>query len=582
MKIDVPINIAYGIDTYTVSLNPTWIIYQTNQIFYVKFINSNTGASTLNINGLGAVQIFKNGTDSLDSGDISADQIVQCIYDGTNIQIIGTVGSSNNSLPTINNVGDILTTLDGSTWVADEIIYDQSAVESIYPNNRMLIDSLGGGSVNWDNGSLIDSAGTTVVNWRAFLLHDSSSGTSLDWDSRLLYDTLGTQSVDWGNRVLVASNGASSATWEGMQLINKFNHFPVVDWGNLRLTDNSNIWSVDWAFRLLKDAAAITSVDWTNRYLKSSSGAYAMDWENRGLYDSSSVQSIDFGLRRTYDTAAHSVFSWATEFRTHRLDGTNNSYASNKRSYKHEYQASLWDGAVAVDKYFTAWHDVSVGANKSWLKWTDTSGAEAMRLEDGGSLYLSGLHLGATEEELNFNTVQNALKSSANSIQQFLVGTIFTKTSDTTVANTVVETNILGTGIGSLTIGADNLKVGKTIAIKVSGFHSSAGNPDLTVRVRLGGTLIASGTITCGNGTNAGFNIQAEITCRSIGVAGTVSCKGAYEEEHSSGGLAGIVKTTDTTIDTTVNQALTVTVEWSAASVNNTITAQIATVTIKN
>jgi len=54
--------------------------------------NSNTGASTLSVDGLAAVTIKKQVTLDLDPSDILAGQIVTVIYDGTNFQIASGIG----------------------------------------------------------------------------------------------------------------------------------------------------------------------------------------------------------------------------------------------------------------------------------------------------------------------------------------------------------------------------------------------------------------------------------------------------------------------------------------------------------
>lgn len=294
------------------------------------------------------------------------------------------------TLPTINNVGDSISSLDGLTWTAQDYFVDRSSINSLDYYQRslydtfgvvvaswdtlVLYDSLSLGSVFWGSRELRDSLGTTKVDWGSGVLGDSSGFNSVDWENRLLYDNLGIYSVAWQDRILKDTLGSFAADWSSRTLIN-----------------TATTTSIDWENNQLYDYSANMSVDWESRYLKTSAGSYAMDWENRVLYDGSSAQSIDFGLRRAYDTGADSVFSWVTEFRTHRLNGTNNSYASNKRSYKHEYQASVWDGVVANDKFWKVWHEVSLAADKSWLQFNDSNSAEAIRFEDGGDIVMQGL-----------------------------------------------------------------------------------------------------------------------------------------------------------------------------------------------
>jgi hypothetical protein len=79
---------ASGTDTYTVSI-PGVTGYNLNDAYAIGFTNANTGASTININGLGAVNIAKNNTVPIIGGDIAANQQFVAIYDGTNFQILG-------------------------------------------------------------------------------------------------------------------------------------------------------------------------------------------------------------------------------------------------------------------------------------------------------------------------------------------------------------------------------------------------------------------------------------------------------------------------------------------------------------
>jgi len=81
---------AAGTNTYTVTVSPTVSAYAPNQIYLIKFTNANTSSATLNVQSLGAKSIVKNGSSALESGDISAGQILELIYDGTNFQIISS------------------------------------------------------------------------------------------------------------------------------------------------------------------------------------------------------------------------------------------------------------------------------------------------------------------------------------------------------------------------------------------------------------------------------------------------------------------------------------------------------------
>lgn len=94
---------ASGTDTYTASVSPAITSYVTGQRFVITFTNANTGASTLNLNSLGAKAIRKNGTTALSAGDISAGQALGLFYDGTNFQVVGGGGSSSYTSLSLND-----------------------------------------------------------------------------------------------------------------------------------------------------------------------------------------------------------------------------------------------------------------------------------------------------------------------------------------------------------------------------------------------------------------------------------------------------------------------------------------------
>lgn len=92
-KQDVLCYNVSGTDTYTVTVGSGITSYIADQWFVLQFTNANTGAATLNINGLGAKTIKKNVSTDLSSGDIIANGYYIVAYDGTNMQIVGSLSS---------------------------------------------------------------------------------------------------------------------------------------------------------------------------------------------------------------------------------------------------------------------------------------------------------------------------------------------------------------------------------------------------------------------------------------------------------------------------------------------------------
>jgi membrane-bound inhibitor of C-type lysozyme len=68
--------------------------YLTGQEFTFVASGANTGATTLNVNGLGAKNIYKSGTLPLELDDIVSGQAVTVYYDGTQFQISSGAGGS--------------------------------------------------------------------------------------------------------------------------------------------------------------------------------------------------------------------------------------------------------------------------------------------------------------------------------------------------------------------------------------------------------------------------------------------------------------------------------------------------------
>lgn len=71
----------------TLALAPALTAYVKGQQFTFIASYSNTGAATLNINGLGAKNINRDASNPLNAGDISNALAARVVYDGTNFQL---------------------------------------------------------------------------------------------------------------------------------------------------------------------------------------------------------------------------------------------------------------------------------------------------------------------------------------------------------------------------------------------------------------------------------------------------------------------------------------------------------------
>lgn len=130
-----------GTNVLTATSTPTSTAYATGQVYNFVALTDNTGAVTININGLGAKAITKSGSTALAALDIKAGQSYSIFYDGVRFQLSGGVSQAsgggaiyenNNTIssnytitagkngmsagPMTINPGIVVTVPDGSTW----------------------------------------------------------------------------------------------------------------------------------------------------------------------------------------------------------------------------------------------------------------------------------------------------------------------------------------------------------------------------------------------------------------------------------------------------------------------------------
>ncbi len=79
---------AGSTDDYAITLAPALAAYQTGIEIRFKAATANTGAATLNVNGLGAKTIVKAVSTTLANNDILANMYCVVVYDGTNFVLM--------------------------------------------------------------------------------------------------------------------------------------------------------------------------------------------------------------------------------------------------------------------------------------------------------------------------------------------------------------------------------------------------------------------------------------------------------------------------------------------------------------
>ena len=86
---------AAGTDTITATATPSLTAYATGNLFTFVVAVTNTGAVTLNIDGLGAKAVTRDGTTALAANDLVATEVVIVVYDGTRFQVLNPNAATN-------------------------------------------------------------------------------------------------------------------------------------------------------------------------------------------------------------------------------------------------------------------------------------------------------------------------------------------------------------------------------------------------------------------------------------------------------------------------------------------------------
>lgn len=155
---------------------------------------------------------------------------------------------------------------------------------------------------------------------------------------------------------------------------------------------------------------------------------------------------------------------------------------------------------------------------------------------------------------------------------------LFAQTADSTpIANTLVLGNLLGTGVGTLSVPPNGFQVGDSFHLKISGLISSKNNDDITITLRSNGLILAStGLINLPQTTNKVWELEVDFTIRNIGAAGVanINTNGQFiYNKDASLAVEGIgfSSTNNTTFDTTILNTLEIDAQWAQADLQNSI-----------
>ena len=164
---------------------------------------------------------------------------------------------------------------------------------------------------------------------------------------------------------------------------------------------------------------------------------------------------------------------------------------------------------------------------------------------------------------------------------------LFAQTADgTPVTATIVETNMIGTGVGTLSVPANGFNIGDSFICLVDGLVTCSVSATLHIRVKTAtGVLLAdTGIIDMSAATTKPWIMNLYFTIRTLGgpTVASISSGGLFSYIKNSGlNFEGYVLSTlnATTFDTTISNTLVVTAQWNTTSAGNSIFTRNFTLT---
>jgi hypothetical protein len=150
----------------------------------------------------------------------------------------------------------------------------------------------------------------------------------------------------------------------------------------------------------------------------------------------------------------------------------------------------------------------------------------------------------------------------------------------TAITNTITETSLIGSGVGTLSVPANAFKVGDSFSAKICGNLSCANNETINVKIKSNGVVIAdAGVFLMKITTDKHFELLLDFTVTKIGAAGVAELfvNGQYSyNQNANTTLDGVnfALISNTTFNTTITNTLTITAQWGSAKTANSIQSQ--------
>jgi len=130
-----------GTDTLIGSVTPALTAYAAGNLFSFVVANTNTGAVTINIDGVGSKAITRTGSTALVAGDMVAGQAVLIEYDGTRFQLLNGNSFTNLVVSGTETVGGTLG-VTGVTTLTGGLVYGGvTLTNAVTGTGKMVLDT---------------------------------------------------------------------------------------------------------------------------------------------------------------------------------------------------------------------------------------------------------------------------------------------------------------------------------------------------------------------------------------------------------------------------------------------------------